>query len=304
MKKSGLVLVRLGILVFLLLSVCARAEVIPNGDDVVADDGTIKITREDIVRYIQYRVPEDRRAQVLSSPDSMNKFLQNLYMIRSLASLVDAPEHKVNMDQVIWESYFNADSRLSEQAQEAAVTKAKAKVDWDAYAQEIYIAEPKRFMIEARVDVAHILISTEERSEQEAAAIAKNVREKALKGEDFIALAKTYSDDQSGAELGAFTKGKMVKEFEAVAFAMQTPGGISEIVKTQFGFHIIKLNKQIPAEKKLFQWVKPQIIGSLNARIAAQARDQLLTKVRSVSGVDINKELLESIKDTYTVDMK
>ncbi|MBI5115092.1 SurA N-terminal domain-containing protein [Candidatus Poribacteria bacterium] len=75
---------------------------------------------------------------------------------------------------------------------------------------------------------------------------AQSVLEKARAGEDFAKLAETYSDDKAsarkGGDLGFFGKGRMVKEFENVAFSLK-PGEISDLVQTPFGYHIIKLEE-------------------------------------------------------------
>lgn len=96
----------------------------------------------------------------------------------------------------------------------------------------------------AGVRLAHILFGTQpgRATLDSLFEYANLIRQKALEGEDFILLAKAYSDDPSGTEggdLGWFSRGEMVPEFEAAAFSLQ-PGQISEVVETQFGFHIIK----------------------------------------------------------------
>jgi parvulin-like peptidyl-prolyl isomerase len=85
-----------------------------------------------------------------------------------------------------------------------------------------------------KIHCAHILVKTETE--------AKNIKARLDKGEKFGALAKNVSQCPSaknGGDLGTFTRGKMVKEFEKAAFALEK-GQTSEPVKTQFGYHIIK----------------------------------------------------------------
>jgi parvulin-like peptidyl-prolyl isomerase len=105
---------------------------------------------------------------------------------------------------------------------------------------------------EQSIGASHILIQykgsmraapTITRSKDEAKKLATEVMNKAKKGQDFAGLAKQYSDepgakDRAGA-LGKFTKGQMVKPFADAAFAMK-PGEISNVVETDFGFHVIK----------------------------------------------------------------
>lgn len=90
----------------------------------------------------------------------------------------------------------------------------------------------------AKRDASHILVEDEK--------TAKEIKEKLDNGEDFAELAKEYSKDSANAEnggnLGTFSKGQMVKEFEDAVFNLKE-GEISNPVKTQFGYHIIKLNK-------------------------------------------------------------
>jgi parvulin-like peptidyl-prolyl isomerase len=85
-----------------------------------------------------------------------------------------------------------------------------------------------------KIRCAHILVSKE--------SSAKEILEKLSKGESFAKLAEQYSTDSSrkrGGDLGEFGRGMMVREFEKAAFSLQK-GQISGIVKTQFGYHIIK----------------------------------------------------------------
>jgi len=97
----------------------------------------------------------------------------------------------------------------------------------------------------AGVKLAHILISTEpgQATVDSLYNYAQMIRKKAAEGEDFALLAKTYSEDPSaeqGGDLGWFARGEMVPEFEKAAFALQ-PGEISDVVRSQYGFHIIKV---------------------------------------------------------------
>jgi parvulin-like peptidyl-prolyl isomerase len=88
------------------------------------------------------------------------------------------------------------------------------------------------------------------RSEEQALALINEVKQQLDAGADFATLARQYSEDtgskDQGGELGWFGKGQMVAEFETAAYALQ-PGQVSEPVKTQFGYHLIKLEERDPA---------------------------------------------------------
>ncbi len=120
--------------------------------------------------------------------------------------------------------------------------------------EEYYQNNVADFQVPERRHARHILLSAGEQDSaerhQQQAEKAAEIRKIALTGKDFSELAKEYSEGPSkdtGGDLGFFSAGQMVPTFDQAVFAMQ-PGDISEVVKTQFGYHIIKL-EEIQAAK-------------------------------------------------------
>ena len=146
------------------------------------------------------------------------------------------------------------------------------------YEKEI-AALPKEEEVHAR----HILVKTEE----EAKAIIAELDA----GKDFAALAKEKSTDPNkddGGDLGYFGKGRMVKEFEAAAFALEKGTYTKTPVKTDFGWHVIKVEDKRIAPPPAFEQVQPQIRNLV-------MRDkylELLAKARQAQGVEIVDETL------------
>ncbi len=130
----------------------------------------------------------------------------------------------------------------------------------DEDVKKYYEDNPSRFEQPEMVRASHILLATqdlktrEELSAEKKAAqhkLAEDLLKRARGGEDFAKLAKEYSEDSGSKDRGGeytFPRNQMVKEFEAAAFALNT-NQISEIVTTQFGYHIIKVSEKIPARK-------------------------------------------------------
>ena len=108
-------------------------------------------------------------------------------------------------------------------------------------------------------------------------------------GEDFADLAKEYSDCPSGAEggdLGYFEKGAMVPAFEEAAFALNV-GELSDVVETQFGYHIIKLTANKPTSITGFDEVKEEIAQQLIIATKRAAEDTYISQLKSRAEIEI-----------------
>ncbi|TCK98501.1 peptidyl-prolyl cis-trans isomerase C [Natranaerovirga hydrolytica] len=148
------------------------------------------------------------------------------------------------------------------------VTDEEAKVFYDN--NQGNFAQPKT------VNASHILVETEEDA-QKALDEIKN-------GLDFADAAMKYSNcpsKENGGALGDFSKGKMVPEFEDAAFEM-TVGELSEPVKTQFGYHIIKVNSANEAKVGTFEEVKDQVkqqcLSEKQREVYTNKQNELKTK--------------------------
>jgi peptidyl-prolyl cis-trans isomerase D len=156
---------------------------------------------------------------------------------------------------------------------------AKVEIDEDDI-QAYYEDHSDEFQIPQTVEARHILIKLEPDANAAAEASAKERIEKVLKmardGQDFAELAKQYSEDASkdkGGDLGSFTREQMVKPFADKAFSMKA-GEISDPVRTQFGYHIIKVEKTTDASTKTLADVQSVIRAKLtNERSALLAYD-------------------------------
>ena len=128
--------------------------------------------------------------------------------------------------------------------------------------QRYYEDNEQQYKQPEQVRASHILLKTEGKDDAAVKKQAEDLAKKAKAGADFAELAKKFSEDDSnnskGGDLDFFGKGAMVPEFDAVVFAMQ-PGQVSDAVKTQFGYHVIKLTEKRAASQRPLAEVQPQI---------------------------------------------
>lgn len=128
----------------------------------------------------------------------------------------------------------------------------------DEEIQEYYAAHQEDFFNEEQIKVSHILVESEEEAQEIKALLAG--------GQDFAELAQERSTDpftkDQGGDLGAVGRGEMVEEFEQAAFALK-PGQISDPVKSEYGYHIIKVDEKMEARQGTLEENKDKIREAL-----------------------------------------
>lgn len=152
------------------------------------------------------------------------------------------------------------------------------------------------FTQEKQVKASHILFKTApEATDEEVKKIeekAASVLERAKKGEDFAALATEFSEDTTkskGGDLGYFTQGRMVKEFEDAAFALE-PGQISELVKTDYGYHIIKVEDKKERSVKTYEEARAQVDSILRRNGSMDMADERARTLLDQMPYDVDLE--------------
>lgn len=160
--------------------------------------------------------------------------------------------------------------------------------------QTFYDENPFYFQTAEQVAARHILISTEglstDEEKAEAFARTENIRNDLLAGADFATVAQEQSEGPSssrGGDLGTFGRGQMVAPFEEAAFALEV-GEISEIVETQFGYHIILVSEKIEAETAPLEDVSPSIENFLAQQKQDVALEEYVGALRDDATVVLN----------------
>ncbi len=158
----------------------------------------------------------------------------------------------------------------------------------DAAMHKVYDDAVKQMGQEQEVHARHILIRAaagDEKASKEAESKIEAIIARLKKGEDFAKLASELSEDPSGkangGDLGYFTKEQMVPEFSDTAFKLDK-GQISEPVKTQFGWHVIKVEDKRLKPLPKFEEVKPQI----EQYVTRKAQAELVTSLRASAKIE------------------
>ncbi|TVQ20726.1 MAG: hypothetical protein EA382_14555 [Spirochaetaceae bacterium] len=157
-----------------------------------------------------------------------------------------------------------------------------------------YDDNPEFFATGEQVAARHILVSTQGLSGEDiddARAAAQQIRQELIDGADFAELARERSDDPGaaaqGGDLGTFGRGMMVPEFEEAAFSLEV-GEISQLVQTQFGFHIVQVTERIAGGMTPLAQVTENIRQYLSQQKQAEALDVYIDSLREQAEITVN----------------
>jgi peptidyl-prolyl cis-trans isomerase C len=157
--------------------------------------------------------------------------------------------------------------------------------------KSFYDGNPQFFRQPEQIKASHILIKVDSEADdsqkQEAKKKIEMVQRKLESGIDFAELAKEYSEgpsNVSGGDLGYFGRGQMVPAFEDAAFALK-PGEISDVVETQFGYHLITVTEKKPERTIGYDEVKEKITQHLQQQRTDQEVQSYIDKLRSTADI-------------------
>ena len=230
-----------------------------NGVDIT--QGDLALAEEDMGADMQATSPEAKHENLIS-------YLADIIMVTQAAdkkNLGDNPDFKRRL------AFLRNKLLMGYELQREAKTALT-----DEALHQTYDEAVRSMAGQEEVHARHILVEDENE--------AKSLLEQLKSGADFAALAKEKSKDPGAAEggdLGYFTKDQMVPEFADVAFKMY-PGQLSNPVKTQFGWHVIKVEDRRTKQPPEFDKVKDQ----LEAYLARKAQTDFITKLRQSAKVE------------------
>jgi peptidyl-prolyl cis-trans isomerase C len=263
-----------------------------NGSAVPADQRD-RVYRGILDQMIGYKLLlQESKTRNITVPD--DEIESRIAQIRGQFPSEEAFKQTLDQQKVTVEQ-LRADARsemvVTKMLQSEVETKVAVKPEQVA---DFYQNNPDTFAPGARARASHILISFPQNADAAAKQTARTKADAILKdvkaGKDFAALAREHSQDpgsaQNGGDLNFFERGQMVGPFDQTVFAM-TPGQTSDIVETQFGYHIIKLTEKQPSRTVPLDEVRPQIQQFLENQARQQATQAFVESLKAKGKVEI-----------------
>jgi peptidyl-prolyl cis-trans isomerase C len=282
----------------------AANSVLPGDDQVVASRGGVDVTFAEIDARVM-ELPREVRGNYMTAPTRLEELVSALLLEKQLAA--KAREFGIENDPYLAIQLEQAQTRfLAARAQSLAEERLDVP-DFEALAEEKYLVNPDKYSGMTTLELRHVLVTDRGRSESEARARAEEVRRLALEGKrDFDELIAEYTEEKqkgvtSSGKLSKVVRGVMVPEFDAAAFALKEPGQISDVVKTVYGFHVIRLDQRVDPAPISFEQIKPKIVEELRGEYISRHKSALVDELRSKK-IEATPERVAALRDRYTAD--
>ena len=281
------------------LCITALAQVA--ADDVVVTRGGVSVTLQDVDTYVT-RVPKEQREKFIDSPARIREMLNSMMLTKQLAA--QARSGHLDQRADVASQMRAAQDEVLARARMADFMDAITVPDLSELVAEQYAAHKELYKVPAIVDVSQVLIAADKvRSDDEAKALAEKVRAEALANpKNFDALVEKYSDDNSKAEnhglMKDATSKSYVQEFRDASAALKTIGEISPVVKTTYGYHVIKLLARTPERQQSLAEVREQLTASIREQYIANQRREFVNGLTNEK-LDVNPATLDTRRDRY-----
>ncbi len=245
-------------------------------DTVVLTIGDQKLTRAQfevlLAALAQNGRPATTAAQKRQVAEQFGE-LETMAQEARKRKLDESPEVKQMM--TIQSDSFLANTLAKRISDDTHFTELDLRGYYDSHKNEFEEAQGSHILIRFKGSSVPLKPNEKDLTDEEALAKAKDLRKKIVDGADFGEVAKTESDDSGsavkGGDLGTFKHGQMVPQFDQAAFSVPV-GQVSDPVKTQFGYHLIKIKTR---ETKPFESAKAQIEKDLKPKMTRDALDQV-----------------------------
>ncbi|MEW6268596.1 MAG: peptidylprolyl isomerase [Thermodesulfobacteriota bacterium] len=254
------------------------------GGEVVARYGDEVMTAEELTVELQ-RLPQ--RSRALMDGEARKRFVEN-YVLNDLLYAEGVREGLGNDPDI--------ERQVNDLRRRLVVQRVVRKLQdmppvSDEQVKAYYDANADRYST-TTIKARHILVKDEAKANELLAQVKQDPSK-------FGEIAKANSTDtasaRKGGDLGFFGHGRMVPEFEAAAFALETPGQISDVVKTPYGYHVIQLEERREGEQKPLEQVKEQIRATLRNEALQSRTKDYYEQLKQRASLTIDEAALERV---------
>jgi parvulin-like peptidyl-prolyl isomerase len=268
-------------------------------ETVVASRGGVSVTMLDVDAAL-LGVPQRMRANVMNNPKRIDELVDRLLTTRQLAA--EGKASRLDDNAIFRQAVKLQEERLLSEQDLVNLRETMDIGDVEQLARERYQVNPGAYAIPGATSARHILIQAKDRSDEDARKLAKEVHDKAVAGEDFIALVKQYSEDPSkggndGLVPGADTDA-MDPAFAEAVKKLVKPGEISPVVKSQFGYHIIQLAQRTESQARSFAQVKDKIVKEIDSSLRDVRVKEHIDQLKSMQ-IDAVPDVVASLRTRY-----
>lgn len=226
---------------------------------------------------------ESSRRKYQIDPEAVNKGMKRWMKENGGKKAIEKAKHPAIKNREDLRREILAQLRYNRLLEE----ESSCEIPTEKEAREYYENRPDLFTSEEIVSASHILKkASSEKEFKVAEEQIQAIRQRLLSGEDFVKCVQEESDDGGNdGNLGSFGKGRMVPEFEKVAFSLE-PDQLSEPVKTQFGWHLVKLHEKQEPKITPFDELKEKIIEYLHERKKDKVFDSFLDDLKAKATIE------------------
>jgi peptidyl-prolyl cis-trans isomerase C len=290
---------------FFVIALVALSGTVAAEDRVLVRNKDVVVTVADFDAYME-RVAPGMQRQARASDERNSKVVDVIFSNRVLArearkaGLDKDPAMEKRIEQAV-EAFLAAQYSLylERNATPPVITESRAK--------ELYLSKIDAYREPARIGLQHILVDLYGRTREMALERIREVRAKALAGEDFLALAAAYSNDPTfkvnKGETGFVAEKDIIdSRVAAAALQLKKDGDISEPIETNYGFHLVRRTGFKPSFTRKFEEVKDALIESEKAKYKADAPIVYLNEVRRSPDTKWDAVAVGSLRTQITTD--
>lgn len=262
--------------------------------EIIARRGDVTVTAADLDHYLSGLEPEDRPV-FLSSPERLEQMLENLLLDRVLAA--DLIDQGYLDDPVNVAAARQAVLALLAKTNRDRVRRVPEGVDLEQLARERYQANPDRYMQEAGASFTQLLLRADDANAEEVGERATALHQRIVQGEDFDELVLAHSEEprvqEHGGRFENVPLSQLVERFSRQISRMESPGEISAPFRTEFGWHIVRLDGRTEPRRLPFDEVREQLVRSARASVREREYTRYVNRLLDEAPASLDREALD-----------